>query len=90
MIGLDRLRSIIERELHQRTPQAIELRMPGEVLLLAPVPEAAVPTASPVGLAASVINEIYVRGVEEVELVRIDATYLPEHDFLYALTVEVK
>ena len=50
--------------------------MPGEVLLLP-------------ADAQAVVNEIYVRGTEEVELVNMSATYLPDHDFLYALTVEV-
>jgi hypothetical protein len=77
MVSLIRLRAIIEREIHNKTPNAIELRMPEEVLILP-------------AEAQAVVNEILVRGTEEVEIVKIDSTYLPDHDFLYALTVEVR
>ena len=77
MVSLERLRSVVARELRSRRPLAIELRMPGETLLLQPD-------------AQAVVNEILVRGTEEVELVRIDTTLLPDHDFLYALAVEIR
>ena len=51
--------------------------MPGESLVL---------TAD----AEAVTNELLVRGVDEVELLKCDVTYIVERDFLYALTVEVK
>ena len=77
MITLSRLRAVLQHEIQRRTPQSIELRRPGEVLVLPPDAEA-------------VINELLVRGVDEVELIKCDVTYIVERDFLYALTVEVK
>lgn len=77
MIALSRLRAVIQHEIQRRTPAAIELKMPGEVLVLPADAEA-------------VINELLVLGVDEVELIKCDVTYIVEQDFLYALTVEVK
>ena len=77
MISLEQLRNILSRNIREKTPQAIELKMPGETVIVGPTSDA-------------VINELAVRGVDEVDLLKCDCTYLVEHDFLYALTVEVK
>ena len=77
MISLEQLRNILSRNIREKTPQAIELRMPGETVITS-------------ANADAVINELAVRGVDEVDLLKCDCTYLVEHDFLYALTVEVR
>ena len=77
MISLEQLRNILSRNIREKTPQAIELKMPGETVIVGPTSEA-------------VINELAVRGVDEVDLLKCDVTYLVDNDFLYALTVEVK
>jgi len=76
MVTLQRLRTIIDNEIHRHLPNAIELRMPGETLVL--------PVSS-----EAVANEILVRGVEEVELVNIGTSLIGE-DFIYALSIEIK
>ena len=77
MMTLQQLRAVLLREIQRKTPAAIELRMPGEVLVLPADAEA-------------VINELLIRGVDEVELVHCDTSYLIDRDFLYALSVQVK
>ena len=73
---LEHLRQVLQREIRLKTPQAIELRLPGEVILISATVDA-------------VINELLVRDAQEVELVKCDATYLVEQEFLYVLTVDI-
>lgn len=77
MISLEQLRSVLNRNIREKTPHAIELKMPEETVITS-------------ADAESVINELSIRGADEVDLLKCDCTYLVEHDFLYALTVEVK
>ena len=77
MINLEQLRNILSRNIREKTPQAIELKMPGETVITS-------------ADADAVINELSIRGADEVELLKCDCTYLVDNDFLYALTVEVK
>lgn len=76
MVGFEKLRFIIERELWRHKPKLIELIMPEERFLVSPDAEA-------------VINELTIRGVDEVELVKID-TGLTDTDFTFVLRVEVR
>lgn len=76
MVGFEKLRLIIERELWRHKPKLIELTMPEERFLVSPDAEA-------------VINELTIRGVDEVELVKVDAG-LTDNDFIFVLRVEVR
>lgn len=78
MVTLDHLRHILRREILRTMPRAIDLRLPDEPHMLLPV------------TPDDVINELIVRGVDEVEIVRIDADYLVHDDFLYVLAVELR
>lgn len=77
MIGFEKLRLLLEREIWRHKPKLIELVMPEERFLLPPDAE-------------SVISELTIRGVDEVDLLKIDAGLLTDHNFEYALTVVVK
>lgn len=76
MVGFEKLRFIIERELWRHKPKLIELIMPEERFFVPPDAEA-------------VINELTIRGVNEVELVKVDAG-LTDNDFIFVLRVEVR
>ncbi len=76
-ISIDRLHAVLQTEIQRRTPQAVQVRYVnnGETELLR--------------ADADEVTRAVAGRSREVTLGKVDAIYLVEHGFIYALIVEI-